>query len=191
MKKAAAGASPKVAKCLVASVATRTNGVNACTDGVHLRDAEWVFSAVLVGSFWIAQNRGPAPWRHNASHRPAPCAVGTPFWTSPKVPRAHTGSGVALRLLFAPSWWWIGVAAGISVLVPWPPSGCSSWNGYRCSEWWRYSSLRAGVGIVGSMVLFLASPGWRWTSSLWGSRWNVHSHPSQGAHSRAGCRSPF
>ena len=45
MKKAAAGASPKVAKCLVASVATRTNGVNACTDGVHLRDAEWVFSA--------------------------------------------------------------------------------------------------------------------------------------------------
>ena len=59
---------------------------------------------------------------------------------------------MALRLLFAPSWWWIGVAAGISVLVPWPPSGCSSWNGYRCSEWWRYSSLRAGVGIVGSMV---------------------------------------
>ena len=27
------------------------------------------------------------------------------------------GSGVALRRLFAPSWWWIGVAAGISVLV--------------------------------------------------------------------------
>ena len=45
MKKAAAGASPKVAKCLVASVATRTNGVNACTDAAtdgvpHLR-AGW------------------------------------------------------------------------------------------------------------------------------------------------------
>ena len=48
MKKAAAGASPKVAKCLVASVATRTNGVNACTDGVHLRDAEWVWAGGLA-----------------------------------------------------------------------------------------------------------------------------------------------
>ena len=43
------------------------------------------------------------------------------------------GSGVALRRLFAPSWWWIGVAAGISVLVPWPPSGCSTGCGTPCS----------------------------------------------------------
>lgn len=42
---AAAGASPKVAKCLAASVTTRTNGVNACTDGVRRGDAEWIYSA--------------------------------------------------------------------------------------------------------------------------------------------------
>ena len=40
---------------------------------------------------------------------------------------------MALRRLFAPSWWWIGVAAGISVLVPWPPSGCSTGCGTPCS----------------------------------------------------------
>ena len=28
--------------------------------------------------------------------------------------------------------------------LAWHAVGCSSWNGYRCSEWWRYSSLRAG-----------------------------------------------
>ena len=45
-----AGASPKVAKCLgIASVATRTNGWNACTDGVHLRPlAEWVWAGGLA-----------------------------------------------------------------------------------------------------------------------------------------------
>ena len=42
---AAAGASPKVAKCLAASVTTRTNGVNACTDGIRRGDAEWIYSA--------------------------------------------------------------------------------------------------------------------------------------------------
>ena len=44
---AAAGASPKVAKCLAASVTTRTNGVNACTDGIRRGDAEWIYSCML------------------------------------------------------------------------------------------------------------------------------------------------
>ena len=39
--------------------------------------------------------------------------------------------------------------------LAWHAVGCSSWNGYRCSEWWRYSSLRAGPvswSILGSIL---------------------------------------
>ena len=44
---AAAGASPKVAKCLVAYVVTCTNGVNACTDGAHTGNANTGGSAPI------------------------------------------------------------------------------------------------------------------------------------------------
>ena len=82
-----------------------------------MRVAQWhAFGAVAL--IWLAQ------W-----HASTRLGWGWPL----HVVWGGQGSGVALRRLFAPSWWWIGVAAGISVLVPWPPSGCSTGCGTPCS----------------------------------------------------------
>ena len=39
--------------------------------------------------------------------------------------------------------------------LAWHAVGCSSWNGYRCSEWWRYSSpvlALCPASILGSIL---------------------------------------
>ena len=50
--------------------------------------------------------------------------------------------------------------------LAWHAVGCSSWNGYRCSEWWRYSSLRAGPVAASILVSIL--------SGRWGLWWRVN-----------------
>ena len=90
----------KGSEVLVASVATRTNGVNACTDGVHLRDAEWVFSAPSRNG--LKSRREDLVHRVCASPRGSNSHPSLPDGCTPPTSSASRSLTRCLILLFQP-----------------------------------------------------------------------------------------